>query len=1217
MGNNSPFLVRNLMTKLYVDTSDFGQYTTRSYRVITWFVIFFQLFTPLGFVFPAVASAAQLSDNTNNTSKQTPPSGNELPDLGSSKNEKSNNEKNEPGLISENTLAQNLMLASDLSNTRDSSDKKVASGLVSSNAQQVAENVFNQYGTARVQLNLDDNFHSGESSLDFLLPVIDDKDFVLFSQTGWRNKNSRNTINLGAGVRLFHDDWMTGINAFYDNDSTGNNRRIGVGGELWANYLKFSGNIYNRLSNWHQSLELADYNERPANGWDIRTEGWLPAYPQIGGKLVYEQYYGDEVGLFSSNDRKKDPNAITTGITWTPVPLFTLGTDFRHGSSNNDLSFNAQFNWRLGEPLSKQLSPDSVGQMRSLAENRLALVERNNNIVLEYQKQEVIKISLPPIYTGNSSEVIPVSVSVTAKYGLASLDWSAPDFVAAGGKTFDKGGEWFIQLPSFKEGMSNQYILTVTATDRKGNHSRPAETLVVVNKADSANLIASYDASSASLSLPADPQSQKDIQLVIKDQNGNPVTGLASRISFYVTALAAGPTASRSWLEELYNSVLPKAYAASGDASTINVSVTGEVAPGVYSVNVIAGTATGKFRITTLVDSTPVGSQISLTVYPNVDVSASSFTSDKTELLADGSDSLILSAKLIDNTGAAVSGKNVSFVLSGTGASGASLSPVTEANGFFSSVLKASQGGSITAGVMLDGTPTGIPSVTVIAYKAQPLVKPANISVQYGSPTQQLTIGGGNGGVLSYASTDDAVVSVDSSGLMTFNAVGTATITVSESASGHYPAQIISFDVTVMPGTGTALAVSDVTAIFGDAAMMAAATGGNGGPLTYSSSAASVVTVDNSGLLTFTGVGTATVTVTEAASGNYVSQRATFTVTVTKATGTALVVPGDVIVTFGDAPVAAATGGNGGPLTYSSSNTSVVTVDNSGLLTFTGVGTATVTVTEAETANLAGQSKTFIVTVRPASGSGLVVSANVTKTFGDAPVTAAATGGNGGTLSYRSSNTGVVTVDNSGLLTFTGAGTATITVTETSANYTAQKATFTVTVNKAAGTALVAPADVTATLGDSPAAAAVTGGNGGLLSYRSSNAGVVTVDNSGLLTFTGAGTATITVTETSANYAAQSTTFTVTVNQAAGTALVAPADVTVNFGEAPVTAAATGGNGGTLSYSSSAASVVTVNSSGRMTFMGAGTATITVTEAASGNYASQSKTFRVTVNPTS
>lgn len=168
-----------------------------------------------------------------------------------------------------------------------------------------------QFGTAKAKLNLDDDFTLDGSSLDVLLPLYDQQDNLLFTQLGYRNKDSRNTLNAGLGFRTFHGNWMYGINSFYDDDVTGNNRRLGVGLEAWTDYLKLGANSYTSLTDWHQSRDFADYDERPADGFDIRAEGWLPAYPQLGGKLVYEQYRGDEVALFSKDDRSSDPKAVT------------------------------------------------------------------------------------------------------------------------------------------------------------------------------------------------------------------------------------------------------------------------------------------------------------------------------------------------------------------------------------------------------------------------------------------------------------------------------------------------------------------------------------------------------------------------------------------------------------------------------------------------------------------------------------------------------------------------------------------------------------------------------------------------------------------------------------------------------------------------------------------------------------------------------------------
>ncbi len=114
-------------------------------------------------------------------------------------------------------------------------------------------------------------------------------------------------------------NWLLGGNAFYDYDFTRGHRRLGLGTEAWTDYLKFSGNYYHPLSDWKDSEDFDFYEERPARGWDIRMESWLPFYPQLGAKLVYEQYYGDEVALFGTDNLQKDPHAVTLGLEYTPV----------------------------------------------------------------------------------------------------------------------------------------------------------------------------------------------------------------------------------------------------------------------------------------------------------------------------------------------------------------------------------------------------------------------------------------------------------------------------------------------------------------------------------------------------------------------------------------------------------------------------------------------------------------------------------------------------------------------------------------------------------------------------------------------------------------------------------------------------------------------------------------------------------------------------------
>lgn len=183
---------------------------------------------------------------------------------------------------------------------------------------------------------------------------------------------------------------MLGANIFLDYDLSRDHARAGFGGEYWRDFLKLSANAYVGLTGWKTSQDVEDYEERPASGWDLRAEGYLPSYPQLGAKMVYEQYYGNEVGLFGKDERQKNPHALTAGVSWTPVPLLKLSAEQRAGKAGeHDTRFGAEASYRIGDSLRSQLDPDAVGALRSLAGSRYDLTDRNNDIILEYRKQEV------------------------------------------------------------------------------------------------------------------------------------------------------------------------------------------------------------------------------------------------------------------------------------------------------------------------------------------------------------------------------------------------------------------------------------------------------------------------------------------------------------------------------------------------------------------------------------------------------------------------------------------------------------------------------------------------------------------------------------------------------------------------------------------------------------------------------------------------------------
>ena len=406
----------------------------------------------------------------------------------------------------------------------------MARGWASSQASGAMTDWLSRFGTARITLGVDEDFSLKNSQFDFLHPWYETPDNLFFSQHTLHRTDERTQINNGLGWRHFTPTWMSGINFFFDHDLSRYHSRAGIGAEYWRDYLKLSSNGYLRLTNWRSAPELDnDYEARPANGWDVRAEGWLPAWPCLGGKLVYEQYYGDEVALFDKDDRQSNPHAITAGLNYTPFPLMTFSAEQRQGKQGeNDTRFAVDFTWQPGSAMQKQLDPNEVAARRSLAGSRYDLVDRNNNIVLEYRKKELVRLPLTDPVTGKSGEVKSLVSSLQTKYALKGYNVEATALEAAGGKVVTTGKDILVTLPAYRftstPETDNTWPIEVTAEDVKGNLSNREQSMVVVQ----APTLSQKD-SSVSLStqtLNADSHSTATLTFIAHDAAGNPVVGL-------------------------------------------------------------------------------------------------------------------------------------------------------------------------------------------------------------------------------------------------------------------------------------------------------------------------------------------------------------------------------------------------------------------------------------------------------------------------------------------------------------------------------------------------------------------------------------------------------------------------------------------------------------------------------------------------------------------
>lgn len=636
--------------------------------------------------------------------------------------------------------------------------KDTALGMASSQASSQLQAWLQHYGTAEVNLQSGNNFDG--SSLDFLLPFYDSENMLAFGQVGARYIDSRFTANLGAGQRFFLPENMLGYNVFIDQDFSGDNTRLGIGGEYWRDYFKSSVNGYFRMSGWHESYNKKDYDERPANGFDIRFNGYLPSYPALGAKLMYEQYYGDNVALFNSDKLQSNPGAATVGVNYTPIPLVTMGIDYRHGTGNeNDLLYSMQFRYQFDKPWSQQIEPQYVNELRTLSGSRYDLVQRNNNIILEYKKQDILSLNIPHDINGTEHSTQKIQLIVKSKYGLDRIVWDDSPLRSQGGQ-IQHGGSQSAQdyqaiLPAYVQGGSNIYKVTARAYDRNGNSSNNVQLTITVL-----------------------PNGQ------VVDQVG-------------VTDFTADKTSAKAdGIEAItYTATVKK-----NGVAQANVPVTFSIVSGTATLGANSARTDGNGKATvTLKSATPgqvvvsaktaeMTSPLNASAVIFVDQTKASITeikADKTTAKADGSDAITYTVRVMKE-GAPVVDQKVTFskdfgTLNKTEAT-------TDQNGYATVKLSSNTPGKAIVSAKVSGVGTEVKATTV-EFFAPLSIDGDKVTVigtgitgalpknwlQYGQVKLQAT--GGNG-KYTWKSSNTKIASVDNSGVITLNEKGSATITV-------------------------------------------------------------------------------------------------------------------------------------------------------------------------------------------------------------------------------------------------------------------------------------------------------------------------------------------------------------------------------------------------------------------------------------------------------
>jgi uncharacterized protein YjdB len=535
------------------------------------------------------------------------------------------------------------------------------------------------------------------------------------------------------------------------------------------------------------------------------------------------------------------------------------------------------------------------------------------------------------------------------------------------------------------------------------------------------------------------------------------------------------------------------------------------------------------------------------------------------------------------------------------------------------------------------GEPSDTAVVTVTpATVATVAVSPATASLVVGQ-TVQLTatpqdVDGNllSGRVVTWASTNPGVATVNANGLVSGVAAGAATVMVA--CEGQ--STPVAITVTVVPVASVAVSPASANVIVDQSVQLTATPkDASGNPLsgrtvTWATSSAAVASVSGNGLVTGGSAGTATIT----ASSEGRSGTATITVTPVPVASVS-VSPASATILLGQTAQLTATpkDANGSALTgrivtWASSAPGVASVSASGLVTGVAAGSATLTATSEGKSGTAS----ITVTIVPVAAVAVTPAAPNIRVGGTVQLTATTkdSAGNlltGRVVTWASSVPAVATVSATGLVTGVAAGTITITATSEGKSGTA---TVTVTIPPVASVA-VSPSSSSLQIGGTVQLTATTkdsAGNvltGRVVTWASSAPAVATVSASGLVTAVAAGSATLTATSEGKNGTAS-----VTVNPVpVASVTVSPAANSLVIGQTAQMSASTkdsAGNvltGRTITWASSSTTVATVSASGLVTAKAAGSATITATSEGKSGTASVTVTVvpvaTVTVSPAS
>ena len=333
------------------------------------------------------------------------------------------------------------------------------------------QSLLSPLGTTNLNLLVDDEGKFTGSSGSLFTPWQDNNRYLTWTQFGVSQHTDGLVGNAGVGQRWVAGRWLLGYNTFYDTRFDDHLQRAGFGAEAWGEYLRFSANYYSPFGGWQTASDTLE--QRLARGYDVTAQAYLPFYQHINTSVSFEQYFGDQVELFDSGTGYHNPVAVKVGLSYTPVPLFTLTASHKTADSGETQDqLGLKMNYQIGVALSKQLSADNVAAARSLSGSRYDAVTRSNLPVMEFRQRKTLSVFLAtPPWQVQPGETLPLKLQIRQANPLKAISWQgdtqALSLTPPANNVSPDG--WSIIVPAWDSSpeATNEYHLSVTVEDSR------------------------------------------------------------------------------------------------------------------------------------------------------------------------------------------------------------------------------------------------------------------------------------------------------------------------------------------------------------------------------------------------------------------------------------------------------------------------------------------------------------------------------------------------------------------------------------------------------------------------------------------------------------------------------------------------------------------------------------------------------------------------------